>query len=615
MDQGKQHANSGLWAVIAVIFITLVIEYLLQNGLFTHFPYLLELYGKIQSKMFLFRLIYIVSLIGTFYLMPSLRINKGITKKERFLFIALMFVTSFFIILGYGHNSLYNIAVIPVIHILNVYLTAKAISHNPGDFKDENIFGSSNKKSDDIGFTFPTKKGNLTVHNPYQGIWIEGGAGSGKSATLIESIIFQAIKNGYSGVIYDFKGNPPTLGLTAYNTVIKYNKNINFEIINFSQLHITTRCNPIAPRYLKNKLYAMEVADIIMKNLNPEWIQKKDFWADNAISYFRGIIWYLKRNYPDYCTLPHAISLTLNDYDKVLNLLKEDEEVRKMMLPITVAHEKNAEGQIAGVVSSVQLPLNKLYTEEIFWVLSKDELDLDLSNPENPTILSISNDPIITESLRPAISLILSSVMQQINQQGKNKSLFCVDELPTIYIKNLSNLPATARSNKVATVLAVQDYSQLKRDYGEKEAMTIISNLGNQFTGMTNNAETAKRVATGLGKVKKLNTSFSESTSQTTQSQNMQMQEVLQEREISGQPVGHFTGKIAGGKPPFFHSQFKEFKKDVIFGEIKKIPSFALNKEIQSQLAIKDKILEKKIFQNLVKENFNKINNEIKSLL
>ena len=617
MTQQREHTNAGLWAILTVIFLLLILEYLLTNNFFTHFPYLLELYSKISPKMFLFRSIYIVLLIGTFYLIPSIKLGKETTKKQRIFFFILMVITSGLIILGYTNIPLYNIAMIPLLHLSNIYFTAKAISHNPGNFKDDIIFGTSDKKITDIGFTFQTKSGTLNVHNPYQGIWIEGGAGSGKSVSLIEPIIYQAIKQGYSGIVYDFKGNPPTLGLTAYNTIKSLPKiKTQFEIINFSQLTTTTRCNPIAPRYLKSKLYAMEVADIIMKNLNPEWIQKKDFWAENAINFLQGIIWFLRKNNPEYCTLPHVISLTLNDYDKVLRLLSKDEEVRTMMLPVMVAHEKNAEGQIAGVISSVQLPLNKLYTEEIFWVLSKDELDLDLSNPEHPTILSISNDPAIQESLRPAISLILSAVMQQINQQGKNKSLFCVDELPTIYIKKLDQLPATARSNKVATVLAVQDYSQLKRDYGEKEAMTILSNLGNQFTGMTNNQETSKRIAQILGKIKKTNTSVSESMSQTTQSVTTQMHEVLQEREIAGQPIGHFTGKIAGGNPPFFHTQFNQFLREKKIPNYKNnIPSFALEKEFEGKIAIKNKELETKIFSNLVKENFQKINTEIKKLL
>ena len=63
--------------------------------------------------------------------------------------------------------------------------------------------------------------------------------------------------------------------------------------------------------------------------------------------------------------------------------------------------------------------------------------------------------------------------------------------MPTIYFRGLDTLIATARSNKVAVCLGAQDFSQLVRDYGEKEARVIQNTIGNIFSGQVV-GETAK---------------------------------------------------------------------------------------------------------------------------
>jgi hypothetical protein len=44
------------------------------------------------------------------------------------------------------------------------------------------------------------------------------------------------------------------------------------------------------------------------------------------------------------------------------------------------------------------------------------------------------------------------------NQQGKRHSFFLLDEGPTLFIPKLDQLPATARSNKVATIYMAQTF-------------------------------------------------------------------------------------------------------------------------------------------------------------
>jgi len=376
---------------------------------------------------------------------------------------------------------------------------------------------------------------------------------------------------------------------------------------------------------LHNNLVVGEYANALMKNLEKTWITKADFWANNAINFTQAAIMYLKLMHPDHCDLPHAISFILTDYEVALEALASCEEIKPLIQPIIVAHEKNAESQLTGVISSVQLPVSKLYNKELFWALSPTEEDykndnvvnLDISSKNYQSSLVVCNDPNLETALSPVISVITTVVMKNINQKDKMPCLFSIDELPTIYIMNLSQLPATARANKVVTFLMVQDYSQLVKDYGDKEAKTIISNMGNQFVGLTNNAETAKRVSDMLGKVKKVDLSYSTSTTSNTSSEKLQFENVREQRDIAGQSIGHFTGKIAGGEPPFFSAQFENFEGNYLKAKnhnLKPIPlnipqSYPFNKK-----KVNIKTL-KLFYSDLMEENFNRVNQNVKNIL
>lgn len=620
MSVSKEKKDTQALLLIFVMFflILILLDWVLYNQLYIPakdnllYKPLEYFYNNFSPHMTILRIVYCFG-VGFFsWITPSMKLGKNKEKKSKNNYLVFSIVLAVLITVGYLNVYFYDL-IYPLFLLAFLYPTAVYFSLIKNNLKEETMLDNvSSEKENEMSFTFKTDKGNLVVHSPQQGIWVEGGAGSGKSASLIEPFIHQAIEKGFAGVIYDFKGNPPTLGLTAYNTLYntKIETPVKFAMINFSLLEQSVRCNPIAPRYIKTQLHASEAADIIMKNLNKEWIKKTDFWAENAISILKSTIWFLRNNHPEYCTLPHAISFVLNDYEKMLDVLCTDNDAAIMMQPVTVAHKKDAAGQIAGAISSIQLPLTKLRNKEIFWVLGKDDFDLNITNPNKPIMLSICNDPEIKESLSPGISLILSVCMQQMNQQGKHKSIFCVDELPTVYIKKLDELPATARSNKVCTMLSVQDYSQLERDYSKEEAKVILSNLGNQFIGMTNSKETAERISQIFGKIKKLKTSYSTSESSLSTSDSLQEENVIQARDVAGQKIGHFTGKIAGGNPPFFSAQFPYFDKEKIYANFNyKIPDFALMANTG------DNALDRQIFQNQVDANFNRINQEITDLI
>jgi type IV secretory pathway TraG/TraD family ATPase VirD4 len=341
----------------------------------------------------------------------------------------------------------------------------------------------------------------LTIENPYAGVFISGGAGSGKSKSIIEPLIKNAGGNNFTGVVYDYKF--PELA-EYVNTAYK-NSTVSKYFVNFTNVNKSHRINPIAPELMKNDSFAREFAFSILANLNPQIIKNTDFWTDNSLALLSSVFWYLKTTHPKYCTLPHAISLILQpDLDALLEKLKTNSKCSDMIATILTAQMQGATNQLSGVISSLQVSLSKINTSEIYYILSNNDFSLNLNDPENPAILTIGNDPTLANTYSPIIGLILTSLSKQLNQQNKEKSIFMIDEFPTVFVPNIEQLPATGRSNKISTILACQDIAQVVDRYGKSKADTILSNLGNQFFGRTTNPETAQRVSSMFGKGDKL---------------------------------------------------------------------------------------------------------------
>lgn len=420
--------------------------------------------------------------------------------------------------------------------------------------------GVSYNYSDELpitdGFILRNTSGQqLIISNPERGIFICGGAGSGKSKSIIQPIIQQSARLGLTGVIYDFKF--PSLaeevaGAYAGSGIKQY-------YVNFTDLERTHRINPIAPRVITNASYAREAAKTILANIDFKASQKRDFWIQSCEALLTSSIWFLRNNYPEYCTLPHVITLILKYEPKmIIELLQTDFQVRPLIA--SVASGAESENQLAGVFASIQNYLATLATPEIFWVLSGDEVPLNLNDPDNMGILTVGNNPSLTSTLSPVISLIISSAVKQLNQQGKERSIIILDEAPTLFIPNFQQIPATARSNRVSTVYAVQDIAQMYGMMNREESEMIISNLGTQFYGRTTNTSTAERVSSIFGKHEVEFTSQSKSYSygdsdstSVSKSTSFQQRDRLMASQVLNFQPGEFAGINAEGN-------FKEFR-------------------------------------------------------
>ncbi|MDL2213043.1 YWFCY domain-containing protein [Parabacteroides sp. OttesenSCG-928-J18] len=391
-------------------------------------------------------------------------------------------------------------------------------------------------------------RGWINVVNPFRASIVLGTPGSGKSYAVVNQYIKQQIEKGFSMYVYDFKF--PDLSIIAYNHLLNnqlgYKKVPTFYVINFDDPARSHRCNPINPDFMTDISDAYESAYTIMLNLNKTWVQKQgDFFVESPIILFAAIIWYL-RIYQDgkYCTFPHAIEFLNKRYEDIFPILTSYPELENYLSPFMDAWLGGAADQLMGQIASAKIPLSRMISPQLYWVMSGDEFTLDINNPDDPKILVVGNNPDRQNIYGAALGLYNSRIVKLINKKGQLKSSVVIDELPTIYFKGLDNLIATARSNKVAVLLGFQDFSQLTRDYGDKEAKVVMNTVGNIFSGQVV-GETAKTLSDRFGKVLQKRQSMTINRNDKSTSISTQMDSLIPQSKISTLTQGMFVGAIA----------------------------------------------------------------------
>ena len=390
--------------------------------------------------------------------------------------------------------------------------------------------------------------GWINIVNPFRATIVLGTPGSGKSFAVVNSYIKQQISKGFAVYIYDYKFDD--LSIIAYNELLKnldkYKVKPEFYVINFDDPRRSHRCNPINPKFMADISDAYESAYTIMLNLNKTWIQKQgDFFVESPIILLAAIIWYL-RIYRDgkYCTFPHAIEFLNKPYADIFTILTSYPALENYLSPFMDAWQGGAQDQLQGQIASAKIPLSRMISPQLYWVMTGDDFTLDLNNPEHPKILCVGNNPDRQNIYSAALGLYNSRIVKLVNKKGQLKSSIIIDELPTIYFRGIDNLIATARSNKVAVCLGFQDFSQLARDYGDKEAKVIQNTVGNIFSGQVV-GETAKNLSERFGKILQQRQSLSINQQDTSTSINTQMDSLIPASKIANLSQGAFVGSVA----------------------------------------------------------------------
>ena len=495
----------------------------------------------------------------------------------------------------------------------------------------EDVFNNENESfmqetrllTNDYSVNLPTRfyykkkwnKGWINVVNPFRATIVLGTPGSGKSYAVVNNFIKQQIEKGYSMYVYDFKF--PDLSMIAYNHLLNnldgYKVKPKFYVINFDDPRRSHRCNPIHPDFMTDISDAYESAYTIMLNLNKTWVQKQgDFFVESPIILFAAIIWYLKiYENGKYCTFPHAIEFLNRRYEDIFPILTSYPELENYLSPFMDAWLGGAAEQLQGQIASAKIPLSRMISPQLYWVMSDSEFTLDINNPEEPKILCVGNNPDRQNIYGAALGLYNSRIVKLINKKGMLKSSVIIDELPTIYFKGLDNLIATARSNKVAVCLGFQDFSQLVRDYGDKEAKVVMNTVGNIFSGQVV-GETAKTLSERFGKVLQKRQSITINRQDKSTSINTQMDSLIPPSKISGLTQGMFVGSVSDNfderiEQKIFHAEIV-VDNEKVAAETKAYKPIPVITDFTDENG-------KDCMRDMIHSNYNRIKDEVKQIV
>lgn len=448
-----------------------------------------------------------------------------------------------------------------VIYIIGISNITKIVKSNFDDdtwnYEGESFMQETRKLETPTSINIPMKFRYKKKHlngwiniNPFRGILVIGTPGSGKTFGIINPIIRQMIDKGFSLCIYDYKY--PDLGKIAYYKYLqkygkKNNSNYNFKVLNLDDIQQSVRVNPLAPKYIKTLADALETAGCIVES-----IQKVEsesgaavFFKESAVNLLACTIYFLAK-FEDgkYSDLPHVISLITSDYDTIFDCLFDNKELHELLSPFYSTYINKAYEQLEGQVGTLRILLSKNATKEAYFIFSKDDFDLKLSNPENPTILLLASSP-NTQSVNSVFySLVISRISKLVNTKGNTPFGFVVDELPTIFFHKIEELLATARSNNVSVVLGLQEIPQFKLAYGKTKSENITSIFGNVLSGSVRSTETLNWLERLFGKKKQVNESLNINKKNASITYSERLESVIPQGKIATLDTGEMVGVI-----------------------------------------------------------------------
>lgn len=337
---------------------------------------------------------------------------------------------------------------------------------------------------------FRLRQGKFNIDNIKRGASVIGSAGSGKTESVIYNFLKHFSAHNFCGILHDYKNFELTE--MAY-PLFKDNDEVKFYTIAFDQIHY--RVNPIAPRYLHNEESVNEISKVLMENLlemnESNTNSTTKFFNDAVEGLMAGLIWKLKTTYPQFCTLPHLIAIFQTMDTRTMAAFLASDLTSKGMASAFI-NGMDSERQTAGVRSTLANALKKISSRQLFMVLSKDEVPLNINNDENPAVISLVNHPKYESAFSPIIAAVLHTVIKEMSVRHQKPSFLLMEEAPTLRLPNMHRIPATLRSYDIATVYVMQDKVQNEILYGDKISRAILSNLSYQFFGKVNDPDTAK---------------------------------------------------------------------------------------------------------------------------
>lgn len=415
------------------------------------------------------------------------------------------------------------------------------------------------------------KKGWMNI-NPFRGTMVIGTPGSGKSFGVINPAIRQMIGKGFCLCIYDFKF-PDLAQIAYYHYLLKKSKNKGyqhqFHVINLNDVEKSKRVNPFRKEYIQTLAEAQEMAESMVSSLQKGGSSSGGgsdaFFTQSAINFLSSCIYFFARlENGKYSDLPHILSFMNRSYKEIFDALFTNEEILSLLSPFKTAYDNKAFDQLEGQIGTLKIFMSRLATKESFWVFSDDEVELKITDRENPSILILASDP-GTQDINSALySSVLNRTLRLINSKHNLPGGIIADEFPTIYIHKIDNVVATARSNRVAVLLGLQEIPQLRQFYKKEVADTISAIVGNILSGSARDKNTLDWLEKLFGKIKQKSYSQSISQQGTTTSINEKMDNMIPAGKIAALKTGEMVGMIAQGE----ENDTEEYKTSAMNGKI-----------------------------------------------
>jgi hypothetical protein len=379
-------------------------------------------------------------------------------------------------------------------------------------------------------------------------VLIAGSPGSGKTWFIVEPILRTLSEKRFTQFIYDYKY--PDLTLLAYKHHLRnrrrYPVEPGFYYVDFSNPSFSHRCNPLNPELLRDVMDAIQAAKSILLSINRSWAAKQgEFFVESPINLLAAVIWFLRR-YQDgrFCTLPHAIELLQLEYTSLFTVLNTEPEVSTLISAFLDAWRDDVMETLVGQIASVKIPLGRLSSPQLYYILTGNDFTLDVNDPKQPKIVCLGNDPIRSEALSPVISLFCDRLNKVINQKDRMKCAVVYDEFATIRATSVQTVIQVGRSNDIMPIIVIQDYSQLKQTYTREEAEALFNMAGNILCGQVN-GETARLVAERFPKIRQPRTSLSVNSQDVSISESRQLDPSIPASTISNLSSGEFVGIVA----------------------------------------------------------------------
>lgn len=425
--------------------------------------------------------------------------------------------------------------------------------------------GSKKNKKGNSQYDFQVfgKKKTLHFYNPFEGFLVLGGAGSGKTKSIGKQLLREYIRNAFAGFIYDFKDYDLTK--TACHLVKKYDYPHEFYFINFVNLSSTHRFNPIKPSVIPSESIFIQVMD--------DWLtayigqSKKDIWYNGALGILRGVAINFYKKFPKYCTLPHIANyICLADEEMLTGFLQSTDDSRRLGgAYLAATNEDTRSSYLSNLKNYLSVFANN---KEVTYVLTGDDFDFNLIDPQKPKLVSVANSFAIQGLISPVISLMLTLSSKRFSIDNKVPFFYFLDEATTFKIHDFENMPSVLREFLCSITLLTQSTSKIQKLYSKEDLASILSNLANQFFGRTKDPEALKSYPIIFGKEEKEKVSHSSgsNTGGTNRSQttSTHKEERYDSRFFSTLNVGEFIGTTGLSNVDDFHFQFKEYEDAAI---------------------------------------------------